>query len=63
MLRNLSPEDPLRKAARPMRKGLTADQLIKEQGYTGTNWIRVEQLAKEMNIQEPIEDLLAQLSC
>ena len=62
MLQNLSPEDPLRKAVRPLRKAVTAEQLAHEQGYQKTDWKRVEQLAKEMDIQEPIEDLLAQLT-
>ncbi len=52
----------LLKAAKPIRKGVTLAQLAQEQGYTKTNWQRVHQLAKDMAIQEPIEDLLAQLT-
>jgi hypothetical protein len=45
----------------PIRKHVTAEQLMKEQNYTGTNWDRVHKLVDELAIEEPIELLLAQL--
>jgi hypothetical protein len=48
-------------AAKPIRTGVTLAELAKEQGYVKTDWQRLEHLAKDMNIQEPIEDLFAQL--
>ncbi len=61
-LKNLSPNDPMKQASQPMRSGVTAQDLIKEQGYKKTDWERLEQLAKEMDIQEPIEQLIEQLT-
>ena len=62
LAQNLAPGDPLFKAIRPLRKGLTAQDLIEEQGYRSTDWNRLEQLAKDMDIPQPLEDLLAQLT-
>ena len=41
-----------------------AEQLkfqMKEMGYKGVNWQRVDELVKQMDIQEPIEELLKDL--
>lgn len=48
-------------AAKPVRSGVTLAQLAQEQGYIKTDWQRLGQLAKDLNIQEPIEELFAQL--
>ena len=60
-LRVLAPDDPLRQAIKPLRKNVTADDLMREQGYTGTNWEKVRELAERLAIEEPLELLLAQL--
>jgi hypothetical protein len=41
---------------------VTADDLIREQHYQKTDWKKVKAIAQKMDIQEPIEDLLAQLT-
>jgi len=54
--------DPLREAVKPLRAAVTADDLIREQQYQKTDWKRVKAIARKMDIHEPIEDLLAQLT-
>ena len=54
--------DPLRQAVKPTRSHVTLDEMMEEQGYQGTNWERLDKLVQEMDIQEPIEELLAQLT-
>jgi len=61
-VQNLDPGDPLWKVIRPLHRGVKTQDLLKEQGYRGTDWKRLEKLAKEMDIQEPLEDLLTQLT-
>ncbi len=52
----------IQKYIRPRRDKTDLQVLILEQGYTGTNWERFDKLVKELNIQEPIELLLSQLT-
>jgi hypothetical protein len=52
----------LLQAAKPIRTSVTLAQLAQEQGYNKTDWQRLSQLAKELDIQEPIEELFAQLN-
>jgi hypothetical protein len=52
----------LRQVIKPIRQAPTFEQLAKEQNYTKTDWNRLRKVADEMNIQEPIDDLLAQLT-
>jgi hypothetical protein len=55
-------EEPLKSAIqRPIRKGMTLENILKAQNYKGTNWNKIDEIAKKMNIQEPLEDLLVQL--
>ena len=61
-LDSLPQDDPLRVAVKPLRAAVTADDLIHEQQYQKTDWNRVKAIAQKMDIQEPIEDLLAQLT-
>ena len=35
--------------------------LMKERGYKGINWQRFDELVKQLDIQEPIEELLKDL--
>ena len=57
----LEPDSPLRRAIKPVRKTITLEELIIEQNYKGTDWTKLNAMAKELDIQEPIELLLAQL--
>ena len=61
-LDTLPEDDPLRTAVKPLRAAVTADDLIREQRYQKTDWKKVKAIARKMDIQEPIEDLLAQLT-
>jgi hypothetical protein len=40
---------------------VTLQHILQAQNYNGTNWNKVDEIAKNLNIQEPLEDLLAQL--
>lgn len=46
---------------KPTRKGVTVEQLIEEQNYTPIKREEFFAKAKALDIQEPLEDLLAQL--
>ena len=63
LLASLPVDDPLRAFIKPhpMRKHVTAEQLMKEQNYKGTDWDKLNAIARDMAIEEPIELLLAQL--
>ncbi len=52
----------LSKINRPMAKKLDLEALKKAKNYKGVNRARFNQLVKEINIHEPIELLLSQLS-
>jgi hypothetical protein len=47
---------------RPIGRGITLEKLKKEQNFTGTNWAKFDDLVKELDIQEPAELLISQLS-
>ncbi|MGB0930498.1 MAG: hypothetical protein ACPGVB_06970 [Chitinophagales bacterium] len=47
---------------RPIKKRLDLDALKKEKNYQGVNRKRFDKLVKEINIVEPIDELLLQLS-
>jgi hypothetical protein len=53
-----TPEELLAKFVKPRKENIDIEALIKEQNYQGYNSKRADALVKEMNIQEPIEDLL-----
>lgn len=61
LLATLPANDPLRAYLKPMRKHVTIEELIKEQNYKGTDWDKLNAIARDMAIEEPIELLLAQL--
>lgn len=61
LLATLSANDPLRAFLKPMRKHVTIEELAKEQNYKGTDWDKLNAIARDMAIEEPIELLLAQL--
>jgi hypothetical protein len=52
LLKTLPPSDPLREVLRPIRKGVTLQQILKEQNYQGTDWAKVDAIAVAMNLQE-----------
>ena len=45
----------------PAKKTITLEELIKEQNYTGIDKVKMDKLIQEMDIQEPLEDLLKML--
>ncbi len=52
----------LTKLAKPMRKTISVEELVKEQGYKSPSFESVRKLAREIDIQEPIEELLKMLT-
>ncbi len=52
----------LQKITHPIKKRLDIEALKKEKNYTGVNRERFNKLVKEINIVEPIDLLLSQLS-
>jgi hypothetical protein len=55
-------DDLLKTLNRPIKKTLDIDALKKAKNYKGVNRQRFNKLVKEINITEPIELLLSQLS-
>ena len=47
---------------KPIREDITIEEMIKEQNYTGFDREEFDILVKELDIQEPIEELLNQLT-
>ncbi len=54
--------DLLKKITKPIKKKLDLEEIKKENNYKGVNRERFNALIKEINIVEPIELLLSQLS-
>ena len=52
----------LAKLVKPLRKTVTVEELVEEQQYKGINKAEFEALIKEINITEPIEELLNMLT-
>lgn len=46
---------------KPMRKTITVDELVKQQNFKGIDRARFDKLVEALDIQEPIEKLLAML--
>jgi len=46
---------------KPAKKTITVEELIEEQNYTGIDKAKMDRLIEEMDIQEPLEDLLKML--
>ena len=49
----------LKKLAKPMRKKLDVNELVKEQGFKGVDRQKFDAIIKELDIKEPIEKLIA----
>ena len=45
-----------------MPKTIDLEAMMQAQGYKGVNWQKVDKIVAEMDIQEPIEELLKQLA-
>ena len=54
-----SPQTPF---AEPLKEKTELAEILREQGYEGPDRLRFGQFVKEMDIREPIEELLSQLS-
>ena len=50
------------KYAEPIKEKTNLQAILKEQNYTGPDNQRFEKFVKELDIQEPIEELLASLT-
>ncbi|MCC6724638.1 MAG: hypothetical protein IT258_09015 [Saprospiraceae bacterium] len=60
VFKNLTAGDELlRKLAKPMRKHLKVEELVKEQGFKGVDRKKFDALIAAIDVQEPIEELLA----
>lgn len=53
------PSDILFRLSKPIPKKLDIDALIVKQGFKGINRIKFDQLVRKINLQEPLEELLA----
>ena len=51
----------LYKLNKGIRKGVTLEQMKTEQNYKGTSYAIIQTLAREMDLQEPIEELIAMI--
>ena len=55
-------EESAKRIFRPIRKGISLEALKYEQNFKGTDWDKADKWVQELDIQEPIEELLSQLS-
>ena len=55
-------DDNAKRIFHPIRNGISVEMLKKEQNFIGTDWKKADEWVKELDIQEPIEELLSQLS-
>ena len=56
-------DDPILLAlAKPMKEKFDFDEIVKEQGYKGPDRARFAKIVRELDIREPIEELLATLT-
>ena len=51
--------DLLYRVVKPIREKITVEDLIREQNYKGFDRAAFDKLAAELDIQDPIEELLA----
>ena len=63
ILQKVSSENELfNQLVRPKRNGMTVEDLIREQNYKGFDREGFDKLVKEMDIQDPIDELLNSLT-
>ena len=54
-------EDLLQKLAKPMRKHLDIAELVKAQGFKGVDRKKFDALIKDLDVKEPLNELLAMI--
>ena len=54
-------EDLLQKLAKPMRKHLDIAELVKGQGFKGVDRKNFDALIKDLDVKEPLNELLAMI--
>ena len=63
MLQKVSSENDLfNRIVKPIRKTITVEDMIREQNYKGFDREGCDKLVKELDIQDPIEELLNELT-
>ena len=63
MLKKVSSENDLfNRIVKPIRKTITVEDMIREQNYKGFDREGFDKLVKELDIQDPIEELLNELT-
>ena len=62
LLKVSSENDLFNRIVKPTREKITVEDLIREQNYKGFDKEKVDKLIKEMDIQDPIEELLNELT-
>ena len=55
-------QERLRKYSRPIREKIDPDAIKQQRGFNGHDKEAFMRLVKEMNVREPVEELLAMLS-
>ncbi len=53
--------EKLKELGKPMRKKTDINEIIKEQNWKGVDREEFDRLIKDMNIQEPLEQLIADI--
>jgi hypothetical protein len=57
-----APDEILAKLAKPMRKSVTVEELAREQNYKGIESDEFQRIIERLDIQEPLDELLAGLT-
>ncbi len=61
-LTDTGPDELLTKVAKPMRKTVTIEELAREQNYKGIEPDEFQRIVERLDIQEPLDELLAALT-
>ena len=61
LLKKQSKKLLLEKLAKPRRAKMDIETLKKEQNYQGFDRVKFDKLVREINLQEPIEELIAMI--
>lgn len=48
--------------SRPVQKGFDFDEILKKQGYSQPDKARLQQAIRELDVQEPLDEMLATLT-
>lgn len=60
-LKQVKQEEELKEIFKPIRDNISVEELKAEQNYTGFNREKFDQLVKELDIQESLEELLSMI--